>query len=176
MVMEPETQNLPAKSSSRGLGSPPRHLRRVSELVARLMNHYWTANDPAAMRQAQIEDWIEDLIELPIECVEEACREWRRTGHRRPLPSEIRILAIAEQRRRNPPPESVYLPPPEPRIEDPVERAEMARRMGELARIVTAGLAMPTADDATPRPAAHENPDALRRGRVALGLEEEPTG
>jgi hypothetical protein len=64
------------------------------------MNHYWTSDDHPAIRQAQIEDWIEDLIEFPIDIVEEACREWRQTQDRRPTPSAIRTLAIVAQRSR----------------------------------------------------------------------------
>jgi hypothetical protein len=63
------------------------------------MSHYWTADDPEAARQVQLEDWIEDLFEFSDAIVEEACREWRRIGTRRPLPVDIRVLAIAEQRR-----------------------------------------------------------------------------
>lgn len=81
------------------------------ELVARLMNHYWTADDHPAMRQAQAEDWLEDLAELPPEVVAAACREWRQSSHKRPTPHDIRSLAIAEQRKRNPEPEPVYLRP-----------------------------------------------------------------
>lgn len=64
------------------------------------MNHYWTDNDHLATRQAQVEDWIEDLGEFPIGFVEEACREWRQTETRRPTPAAIRKLAIVAQRAR----------------------------------------------------------------------------
>lgn len=80
---------------SKELGGPQKQLRDVSALVARLMNHYWKDNEHAAMRQAQIEDWITDLREFPVECIEEACREWRRTETKRPTPAHIRKLAIA---------------------------------------------------------------------------------
>jgi hypothetical protein len=160
------------------------------------MNHYWTANDPVAMRQAQIEDWIEDLVEFPIECIEEACREWRRQpDNRRPTPGEIRSLAMAHQQRRNrgvialPAPDvwelsygdlqkriterwgngwgscwygdrrvfekvpSQWLPrsPPEQKPTDPV--AAVREALGVTA---------------TP---SYEDPEALRRGRIELGLE-----
>jgi hypothetical protein len=139
--MVEDTGYLPAKSSHSDSPPLPTHTRLVSELVRRLLSHYWTLDDHPAMRREQGADWIEDLVELPAECIEEACREWRRTQpDKRPMPGHIRILAIAEQRRRNPPAEPEYLPEPRPRMADPVERAEMARRMGELARIVSAGL------------------------------------
>ncbi len=47
------------------------------------------------MRQAQVEDWLEDLIEFGPTAVADACREWRRTPiNRRPVPGEIRKLCI----------------------------------------------------------------------------------
>ncbi len=47
------------------------------------------------MRQAQVEDWLEDLIEFGPAAVADACREWRRTPiNRRPVPGEIRKLCI----------------------------------------------------------------------------------
>lgn len=107
-------QNLPARIYSRERGERPKHSTLVSALVARLLNHYWTANDPPAMRQAQIEDWLEDVTEFSIEHVEGACREWRRSGQRRPLPSDIRTLAIAEQRRAVERAEMRALPPLRP--------------------------------------------------------------
>jgi hypothetical protein len=70
------------------------------------MNHYWTSDDPIAMRQAQIEDWIDDLIEFPLHAIEEAIREWRQTQTRRPTPAQIRSLAVAAQRASRPLPRS----------------------------------------------------------------------
>lgn len=52
------------------------------------------------MRRLQTEDWLEDLAEFGPAVVADACREWRRTGHRRPLPSDIRALCVAEQQAR----------------------------------------------------------------------------
>jgi hypothetical protein len=60
------------------------------------MSHYWTADDHPAARQAQIEDWIADLVEFDLEVIEFACREWRRKEIRRPLPAQIRDLAEQE--------------------------------------------------------------------------------
>jgi hypothetical protein len=69
-------------------------------LIARLMSHYWTADDPPEIRRAQAEDWIDDLVEYGPDVVAIACGEWRRTKTRRPTPAEIRMLAIAAQRER----------------------------------------------------------------------------
>jgi hypothetical protein len=70
--------------------------------VARLMSHYWTADDPEATRQAQLEDWIEDLVEFSTEAIQAACTEWRRCSRVRPTPHDIRTLAAAAQARRAP--------------------------------------------------------------------------
>lgn len=73
--------------------------REIAALVLRLLQHFWTAADPPEMRQAQMEDWIEDLREFGAELVADACREWRRRDDaRRPTPGQIRALCIAAQR------------------------------------------------------------------------------
>lgn len=73
----------------------------LSKTILRLMSHYWTADDPPATREAQIEDWIEDLIEFDLDIVREACAEWRRKPvNRRPLPGEIRAICFSEQQDR----------------------------------------------------------------------------
>lgn len=60
------------------------------------------------MRKAQIEDWLEDVVEFGPVIVAEACREWRRTSSRRPTPNEVRVLCIAEQQKL---PAQTALPP-----------------------------------------------------------------
>lgn len=64
--------------------------------MAALLTHYWAATEPAAVRQAQLQDWIEDLAEFGPELVSEACKEYRRgPDHaRRPLPGDIRMICI----------------------------------------------------------------------------------
>jgi hypothetical protein len=64
------------------------------------------------MRRAQAEDWIEDLVEFEVGDVQNACVEWRRSQHRRPTPSDVRLLAIAEQRNRQARAELRKLPSP----------------------------------------------------------------
>ena len=71
--------------------------REIAALIARLLAHYWTADDPEASRKAQILDWIEDLVEFGTDIVSVACGEWRRTQIKRPTPADIRRLAISEQ-------------------------------------------------------------------------------
>ena len=70
-------------------------IREISATITRLLAHYWIANDRVETRQAQIEDWVEDLVEFGPACVREACREWRQNGERRPLPTDIRALCLA---------------------------------------------------------------------------------
>jgi hypothetical protein len=64
------------------------------------LQHYWTGDDDPATRQAQIEDWIEDLGDFPVAVVTVACRDWRHGYERtrRPLPGDIRALCIKAQR------------------------------------------------------------------------------
>lgn len=69
----------------------------IAAMVARLLSHYWTAAEPAGVRQAQAEDWIEDLSEFLPSHVAEACRRWRRTQSRKPTIADIRALAIEER-------------------------------------------------------------------------------
>ena len=82
-------------------------IKEIAALIARLMSHYWTAADPVQTRQAQLEDWLDDLVEFGPAAVAEACREWRRTQSRRPTPADIRRLAAearAVDQRCLPPP------------------------------------------------------------------------
>lgn len=60
------------------------------------MTHYWSSTEPAAVRQAQLNDWLEDLEEFPAVLVGEACREYRRGADRgrRPMPGDIRMICI----------------------------------------------------------------------------------
>jgi hypothetical protein len=68
--------------------------------VTKLLSHYWTADEHPAARQAQVEDWIDDLVEFGSGVVQEACTDWRRAEHRRPLPADIRALCVVERDRR----------------------------------------------------------------------------
>jgi hypothetical protein len=78
----------------------PRRREEIAALIARLMGHYWTADDHPATRRAQAEDWLDDLIEFTAENVAAACREWRQSYNRRPTPHDIRGLCIRQQTRR----------------------------------------------------------------------------
>ena len=99
----------PPRNSSSDL---PRRRQEISALIARLLHHYWTGDDDPALRRAQADDWIADLVEFDVGDVQNACVEWRRAQHRRPTPSDIRLLAIAEQRTRQARAELRALPSP----------------------------------------------------------------
>jgi hypothetical protein len=74
--------------------------REVAAIVARLMSHYWAADDPEPIRKAQAEDWIADLFEFEIADIVAATTEWRRASTRRPTIADIRLLCIQEQTNR----------------------------------------------------------------------------
>ena len=70
-------------------------------MVASLMNHYWTADDPLSSRKAQIADWIEDLSKFDLDIVRDALAEWRRKpGSRRPTPGDIYAICFTAQQSR----------------------------------------------------------------------------
>lgn len=59
------------------------------------------ANEPAAIRQAQLEDWIEDLEEFDLDSIRDACTEWRRKPKaKRPTPGEVRVICVEVQEER----------------------------------------------------------------------------
>lgn len=70
-------------------------------MILRLLSHYWTADDHPATREAQVEDWLEDLIEFDLDVVRDACAEWRRRDeNKRPTPGQIRKICFDEQQER----------------------------------------------------------------------------
>jgi hypothetical protein len=171
--------------------------REIAATISRLLAHFWTADDPPAVRQAQIEDWLEDLREFGPAIVVDACREWRRTKTRRPAPSEIRLMCIAAQRELA---ERLALPPSSPiameeyarsvGFSSHVERMDAIRRdeehkaylrspanyerlrklSDELALRPTAGR-LRQAAAALGVTAREYTADELRAGRIALGLD-----
>jgi hypothetical protein len=104
--MDMDASNLPQTSSLRALIAQhkrsPNDMASISETIARLMTHYWTADDHPAVRQAQIEDWLEDMVEFGPEIVRQACAEWRQTQTRRPTPAELRTITAQIQQRNAP--------------------------------------------------------------------------
>lgn len=99
---------------------------------------------PASMREAQAQDWLEDLREFGAEVVEAACREWRRKpGGRRPTPGDIRALCIDEKERRDRPCVRALPPPPaDTRTLEEIAatRRELAPRFQEVIATLTQGI------------------------------------
>ena len=71
--------------------------RTIAEIIARLLNHFGTVDEPAAVRKAIAEDWLEDLREFAPGEVQMAARDWRQTQSLRPTIAEIRALATKAQ-------------------------------------------------------------------------------
>jgi hypothetical protein len=88
--------SLQSTSSTSALALRQSHSRQRGELVSRLLSHFWTSDDHPTSRQAQIEDWLEDLDDYTPQQVEDACRKWRRSSSRRPTPHDIRKLIGAD--------------------------------------------------------------------------------
>ena len=67
--------------------------------MTRLLNHYWSAADPANVRQAQVEDYLEDLREFGAASVERACHDWRQSQPgKKPAPGFLRSMCIQQRR------------------------------------------------------------------------------
>jgi hypothetical protein len=93
--------------------------------VSRTMSHYWTADDPPAARQVQLEDWLELVGDFPVDELRRACMTWLATQARRPTPSDILALL-------NPPP--VYVDPAhKPFPHDPRSLDEIAEQRRAIA-------------------------------------------
>lgn len=163
--------------------------RDVAGIIARLLLHYYSPGDLSeAARKAMAQDWVEDLVEFGAKTVADACQEWRRSQHRRPVPSEIRKLCsemrrVSQDRRALAAPDSgsdeyarsVGWASEAERVAA-IRRDERDREARyERARLVReqAGGARPQAHAATLGVKAREyTADELRAGRIALGIEQ----
>lgn len=66
------------------------------EAIGLLLTHYGIRDDLDEATIARIaRDWREDLASYPLADVEEACRQYRRTATRRPVPADI--IAICDR-------------------------------------------------------------------------------
>lgn len=164
--------------------------RQVAGVIARLLLHYYSPGDLSeAARKAMAQDWVEDLAEFGAAVVADACQEWRRSQHRRPVPSELRKLC-SEMRRVNQ--DRRALAAPHGGSDDyarSVGWASEAERLAairrderdrdaryERARLVReqVGAARPLAKTAAALgvKAREYTAAELRAGRIALGLEQ----
>ena len=151
----------------------------ILALVSRLMGHYWLPTEPEPVRRAQLEDWLEDLIEFSTAAVAAACREWRQTKSKRPTPADIRKLCIVSQNRRReteakalPPPVRQPEPEPEPMSEE--DRAYcilLAEK--EIRRLKRIPADKPTGYGVElVRKERTYTAEEMRRARIALGIEQ----
>jgi hypothetical protein len=95
-----------------------------------------------AIRQAQIEDWVDDLVGFPLGKVEDALTEWRQSESRRPTPADIRKIIT----RYAPMPRTEayhQLWPDDPRTLDEIadNRRALACRWDEVRQAVARGMA-----------------------------------
>lgn len=104
----------------------------ISNLILRLLSHYWIANEPEEVRRAQVDDWIGDLAEFGPDIVNEACARWRISQSRRPVPADVRLIAVQVQREQN-----ERLAPEAPNNQAIRASREAARRHREHAIVET---------------------------------------
>lgn len=69
----------------------------IAEIIARLLSHFGTTDEPLAVRRSIARDWLEDLAEFTPGQVTWAAREWRRTQSLRPTIADIRALCARAQ-------------------------------------------------------------------------------
>ena len=113
--------------------------------IARLMAHYWAANENPKLRAALASDWLEDLAEFHEAIIAEACRDWRQQpGGRRPTPGDIRALCLEATMPYVP----AELPPlPETKEEIAVrvaQRQSMAPKFHDLAAMLRGNIPWPS--------------------------------
>jgi len=126
-------------------------------LIGRLMSHYWLADEHPAVRRAQLEDWLSDMVDFSPSIVSDACAEWRRRDDsRRPTPGQVRAICFRirqeqsehqmaiESRTRGWPKdlEEMWGPMPEGPLarqraleESRRRKEEQNRRLGEIAQL-----------------------------------------
>ena len=148
----------PCSPPTLSTGAMPSGRRAAAALISRLLSHFWTAADPPMSRQAQIEDWLEDLADFTPAVVAEACREWRRGETHRPTIAHIRRLCVARTPPRVPRPACLAPTPPSREI-SVEERQEVGRMLGELGRQLARRQAhLPPIERDDPDPGVRRSP------------------
>jgi hypothetical protein len=66
--------------------------RLILERVTVLLSHYWVGNEDAALREAQMSDWLDALGKFPASMVKDACAEWIRSQTKKPAIADIYAL------------------------------------------------------------------------------------
>ena len=78
---------------------PSLNATAIAEIIARLLSHFATADEPLAVRREIAADWLDDLAEFTPGQVQTAAKEWRQMESRRPAIADIRKLATQAQHR-----------------------------------------------------------------------------
>lgn len=85
---------------SQGSKNATLNRRLIAERISTLLSHYWTADESAALRDAQLGDWLEDLNAFAASVVAQAVAHWRQHETRRPTPADIRKICDEFSSRR----------------------------------------------------------------------------
>src|SRR5487761_2651559 len=106
--------------------------RKIGAEIAILLNLFWKADEPQAVRDATMKAWIEDLADFSAATVASACKDWRRNHTKRPHIADIRQLCVRSGGGRggSPPPtgEPVAKWQPKPKPPTPAEIEARRRR------------------------------------------------
>lgn len=85
------------------------HRLWIAGRVATLLSHYWRADDPPEILEANMRDWCDILEHLPQAAIQQAAIRWLAGScGRKPTPGEIAALA----RDALPAPKVVRIAPP----------------------------------------------------------------
>jgi len=78
-------------------GNQPATPLQKAALIRRLMNHYRAPDMSDADMQGVIEDWLEDLGDMPFDILRDAMASYRQgpKANFKPMPGNIRELAVA---------------------------------------------------------------------------------
>ena len=97
--------------------------RKIGAEIASLLNLFWKADEPQAVRDATVKAWIEDLAEFAAATVASACKEWRRNHSKRPHIADIRQLCVRTERPISEGASaSGFVPPPKRKLPDDLIR------------------------------------------------------
>lgn len=75
------------------LAPPP--VPETAALLTRLSTHYWRPDLAPSQVRAMIEDYVEDLRDVPLDILAECCRRWRIDARNKFFPRPGELLALA---------------------------------------------------------------------------------
>lgn len=73
----------------------PAPVGETAALLTRLSAHYWRPELSPAQVRAMIEDYAQDLREVPLDILAECCRRWRIDARNKFFPRSGELLALA---------------------------------------------------------------------------------